>query len=126
MKKEVFEQMKKELIMIAVIFILALLAFKAVFLREDFFIVLRTVTAIFWVLVLPGFVIMLYWREELKFYERLIIGIGIGTVLTGLLSYYAGLMGLSVKYHAVLLPLVIIIAGLMLAISRKYKPDNLN
>ena len=123
MKKEVFEQIRKEFAVIFVIFILAFLAFKVIFLPEDFFIVLRAVAAIFWVLVVPGFAIMLYWREELKFYERLIIGIGVGTVLVGLLSYYTGLIGLHVKYHAVLLPLAIIIAGLILAISRKYEPN---
>ena len=90
MKKEVSEHIKKELAIISAIFILTFIAFKVIFLPEDFFIVLRTVAAIFWVLVVPGFVIMLYWREELKFYERLIIGIGVGTVLVGLLSYYTG------------------------------------
>lgn len=123
MKKEAFEQIKKELIMMAVIFILTLLAFKAAFLQEDFFVVLRTVTAIFWILIVPGFAVMSYWQEELKFYERLIIGIGTGTVLVGLLSYYTGLMGLHVKYHAILLPSFIILAGFIMAASRKYKPD---
>ena len=123
MRKEAFEQMKKELMMMAVLFILTLLAFKAVFLQEDFFVVFRAVTAIFWILVVPGFAVMSYWQEELKFYERLIIGIGIGTVLTGLLSYYAGLMGLNIKYHMILLPLAIVLAGLAIAATRKYKPD---
>ena len=126
MKKEVFEQIKKEFAIISVIFILTFLAFKVIFLPEDFFIVLRTVAAIFWVLVVPGFAVMLYWRKELKFYERLVIGIGIGTVLVGLLSYYTGLMGLHVKYHAILLPLAIIIAGLVLAISRKQNSGIVN
>ena len=123
MRKEAFEQMKKELAIISVIFVLTLIAFKIIFLSEDFFVVLRTVTAIFWILVLPGFVIMSYWQEELKFYERLVIGIGVGTALIGLLSYYAGLAGLHVKYHAILLPLVIILAGFIMAVTRKYKPD---
>ena len=123
MRKEAFEQMKKELAIISAIFVLTFLAFKAIFLSEDFFIVLRTVAAIFWVLVLPGFAIMLYWREELKFYERLIIGIGVGTALIGLLSYYTGLMSLHVKYHAILLPLAIILAGFIMAATRKYNPD---
>ena len=123
MRKEAFEQMKNELIIMAVIFILTLLAFKAVFLQENFLVVLRTVTSIFWILIMPGFVIMSYWQEELKFYERLIIGIGVGTVLVGLLSYYAGLAGLHVKYHAILLPLAIMLAGFIIAVTRKYKPD---
>ena len=118
MKKEVFEQIKKELIMLAVIFLVAFLAFKLIFSSEDFFIVLRTVMAIFWLLVVPGFVIMFYWNEELKFYERLIIGIGFGTVLIGLLSYYTGLMGLHVKYHMFVLPTTIIAIGIIINLRK--------
>lgn len=118
MRKEIFEQAKKELVMIAVLFVLAVLAFKAIFLPEDFLVVLRTVATIFWVLAVPGFAVMFYWREELKFHERLIIGIGVGTTLMGLLSYYTGLIGLHVKYHAILLPLFLILIGIVLSLRR--------
>lgn len=118
MRKEIFEQAKKELIMIAALFVFAVLAFKLIFLPEDFFVVLRTVAAIFWVLAVPGFAIMFYWHQELKFHERLIIGIGIGTALMGLLSYYTGLMGLHVKYHAAVLPLFLILIGALLSLRR--------
>ena len=119
MKKEAFEQLKKELLIIVLIFIAALIAFKVIFLPESFLVVFRTVLAIFWLLVLPGFFIMFYWREELKFFERLIIGIAVGTSIIGLASYYIGLMGLNIKHHTILLPSIMIAAGLITAFNKK-------
>lgn len=119
MKKEAFEQLKKELLTTGVIFAASLIAFKIIFFRESFFVVFRAVIAMFWLLVLPGFFIMLYWMEELKFFERLIIGIAAGTSIIGLASYYFGLMGLNVKYHTILLPSIMIAAGLIMAFNKK-------
>ena len=118
MKKEAFDQLKKELLMLAIIFVLTFTAFKLVFLPEDLFIVLRTVFAIFWILIAPGFAVMFYWREELKFYERLIIGIGIGTILIGILSYYSGLWVFPIKYHMYVLPALVIAVGMFISLRK--------
>jgi uncharacterized membrane protein len=99
-------------------FVLVLIAFKILFASESFSVVLRTVAAVFWLIFLPGYAITFYWIEKLKFYERFIIGIAISTAIIGLLSYYIGLMGLNIKYHAVLLPLVLIIIGIAAAIRK--------
>ena len=50
--------------------------------------------------------------------ERFIIGISLAAGIIGVLSYYIGLIGLNIKYHAVLLPLAIIIAGFIATISK--------
>ena len=114
-----FEQLRKELLAIGIIFAASAIAFKAIFFPESFFAVLRTVLAVFWLFVLPGFSIMLYWHEELKFFERLVIGIAVGTSIIGLASYYLGLMGLHIKYHAILLPSAMIAIGLIMAFNKK-------
>lgn len=114
MKKETFDLLKKELSIIGLIFIAAFIAFKIIFLTENLFVVLRAVFAIFWLFVLPGYFVMFYWKEELKLFERLIIGIAVGTAVIGLASYYIGLLGLHIKYHTVVLPIVLIILGLMI------------
>ena len=114
MKKELFEQIKKELMTMGIILILSVLAFKIIFLSESFFVVLRTVISIFWIVFLPGFFVMLYWREKLKFYERLIIGALVATAITGISSYYFGLMGIHIKYHAIILPLIMILVGILI------------
>lgn len=119
MGKEIFKQLRKELLSIGIIFIASLIAFKIIFFREGFFVVLRTVLAIFWLFVLPGFFAMLYWIEELRFFERLVIGIALGTSVIGIASYYLGLSGLHVRYHAFLLPLIMAAIGLVIAFGRK-------
>lgn len=114
MKKETFDLLKKELLIIGLLFIVVFIAFKIIFLQESFFVVLRTVFAIFWLFVLPGYFVMFYWKEELKLFERLIIGIAVGTAVIGLSSYYIGLLGLHIKYHTVVLPIVLITLGLII------------
>ena len=118
MKKEDFKQLKKELLAILVIFTAAFLAFRIIFIAEDFFVVLRSVMAIFWLFVIPGYAAMFYWNKALKFYERIIIGIGVGSVLLGLMSYYTGLLGLHAKYHALALPSFIIIISILINMKK--------
>ncbi|MBI2658934.1 hypothetical protein HYX05_02410 [Candidatus Woesearchaeota archaeon] len=50
--------------------------------------------------------------------ERFVIGIALSAGITGIFSYYLGLIGLNIKYHAVLLPSVIIIAGFIILIKK--------
>ena len=109
MKKEVFEDMKKELMYIGLLFIIALVVFKIAFFKEEVTVLLRTVLSLFWLFVLPGYFILLYWKEKLGFMERFIVGIMVSAAIIGIASYYIGLIGLNLKYHAILLPLVLII-----------------
>ena len=111
MQKEVFEQIKKELTVVLIIFVIILIAFKIIFRSENLFVVSRTIVAVFWLIIIPGYAITFYWKEKLRFYERFIVGIAISTSLIGLLSYYTGLIGLHVKFQTIVLPLVLIIAG---------------
>ena len=84
MKKENFEQLKNELITLGIIFLLVVVGFRMIFLAESFNTILRTVISIFWIFVLPGFAVMFYWNDKLRFYERLIIGICAGTAIIGI------------------------------------------
>ncbi len=118
MKKEVFEDMKKELMYIGLLFIIALVVFKIAFFKEEVTVLLRTVLSLFRLFVLPGYFILLYWREKLDFMERFIVGIMISAAITSIASYYIGLIGLNLKYHAILLPLVLIIIGIAAAIRK--------
>ena len=119
MKKEAFELIKKELKYVGLLFLAALAIFKAVFYKENFIVLVRYVLSLFWLFVLPGYAIMLYWMEKLDFLERIVVGIAASAAVTGILSYYIGLLGLDIKYHAVLLPLTLIIAGIIITIKKK-------
>lgn len=118
MKKEIFDLIKKELKYIGALALLALILFKIAFFKEDLLVLLRTVLSLFWLFALPGYFMMLYWKEKLEFIERFIIGTALAAGIVGIFSYYLGLVGLNVKYHTVLLPLIIILLGFAAAWKR--------
>jgi len=119
LNKEVFEILKKELKYIALIFLLLVITFKIIYFKEDFFIVLRVAFSLFWLFLLPGYFIMLYWAEKLDFAERIIVGSGLSAAIIGISSYYTGLMGPGIKHHVILLPLLVMALGFAAAIAKK-------
>jgi len=114
LKKEVFELVKKELQYIGILFLIILMIFKIAFFKEDIFVLFRNVLSLFWLFALPGYFIMLYWEKELGFTERFVIGIAISAAIIGIFSYYLGLIGLNIKYHAIILPLILILIGVII------------
>ena len=120
MKREVFEQIKKEMQYIGMLLLICLVIFKIAFFKENSIVLLRAVLSLFWLFVLPGYFVMLYWKEKLEFIERIVVGIALAAGVTGIFSYYIGIIGLNIKYHAILLPLAIIVAGLIAAINKKH------
>lgn len=119
MKNEAFDFIKKEMLYIGLIFLIGLIIFKIVFFKERLIVVFRIVLSLFWLFALPGYFIMLYWKEKLEFIERFIIGTALSAGIIGVFSYYLGLLGLNIKYHAFLLPLILILTGLIAAARKK-------
>ena len=116
MKKKVFDSL--ELKYIGILFLLALIIFKIAFFKENLIVLLRNVLSLFWLFVLPGYFIMLYWKEKLSFAERFVIGIALSAAIIGIFSYYLGLMGLNIKYHTIVLPLVLILVGIVINLRK--------
>ena len=119
MRKEAFEKVKKELVKLGILLLLFILIFKIIYFNEKFPVVLRTVIAIFWMLVLPGYFAMLYWSEQLELLERLIAGIALSAAVIGISSYYAGLAGLNIKYHTIILPAVLVVLGIIISFRKQ-------
>ena len=92
LKKEIFEMVKKELMYIGLLFLIIIVIFKIIFFNENLIVVFRTVLALFWIFVLPGYFLMLYWKENLQFTERFVIGIALAIAITGIASYYLGIL----------------------------------
>lgn len=122
MRKEVFDVLKKEIAYVGLLFLLMIVIFKIAFYNEGLSALLRNVLSLFWLFVLPGYFAMLYWHEDLEFIERFVLGIMLSAGITGIFSYYLGLMGLNIKHHTVLLPVTLIFAGLIFALTKKH-PD---
>ncbi|MCP3682780.1 MAG: hypothetical protein GY861_08835 [bacterium] len=114
--------LKKELINLGIAFVSALIIVQIVFYKEGVLNVLKIVVMFFWMLVIPGNVIMLYWKEKLGFLERFIIGTVLGAAVFGIVSYYVALVGLHVKYHWFVLPIVLIALGLFISRKKIFSP----
>ena len=120
MKKEIFNAIKKEFAYTGILFLLMIGIFKIVFFNENLFIVIKIVASLFWLFVLPGFIAMFYWKEQMDFIERLIIGTVLSAGINGIVSYYLGLIGLHIQYHVFILPPVIMLIGAII-LYRKHK-----
>ena len=123
MNKELVDKLKKEFVYILGLFLLSILIFKFVFSKEQFIVVVKVLLGFFWLFVLPGFSLMYYW-PSLSFLERFVIGIAVSLALIGTMSYYAGLMGLHTKYHAILLPIILLVFGSLIIWKKIKIQDN--
>ncbi|MBI4452007.1 hypothetical protein HY637_01130 [Candidatus Woesearchaeota archaeon] len=112
MSKEIFEVVKKESVYIGILFLIGLIILKIIYYKDSFIVSLRFALSLFWLFVLPGYCIMIYWEEKLDFLERFVIGIALSAAVIGILSYYLGLIGLNIKYHGILLPAALVLAGI--------------
>ena len=119
MKKEVFDLLKKESLYLLYLFLVIIVAFKIAFFGDSFAVLMRSILSTSWLFVIPGYFSMLYWHEKLDFTQRVLIGTGLAAGLIGTVSYYLGIMGLNIKYHTIILPLLIIIMGFSLAVTKK-------
>lgn len=118
-KQEKFEQLKKELIYLVVLLVLIIVMLKVIFNKESFFIVLKLALSLFWLFILPGFMIMYLFIDKLNFIERIIAGTVLGMAFVGVLGYNLGIIGVSMKYQIWVLPLTGIVIGIFALIKKK-------
>lgn len=103
----------KELAYLGMCFILLFLLLKIVFYREGAFLLFKLLASLFYLILIPGFLITYYWRRSLNFLTRAILGCVIGTALFGLMSYYASVLGIKILYQWTI-PLIIIVFGVLI------------
>jgi len=112
--------LKSELSKLIIILVLVVVIFKIVFYRESIGVTTRTALAVFWMMVLPGYALLYYWRDKLDFTERIVVGTAAAAGFIAITSYYFGLLGLHVKYQTVVLPVLMIALGILL---KNFKMD---
>ncbi len=112
-------KLKKEAIYLGILLLLMAAMLKIIFLKESIIITTRTALSLFWLFILPGFAIMFYWHEKLEFIERLIIGTVLSMAVTGVIGYNLSVIGIHIKYHALLLPVAMIGAAALMALKKK-------
>ncbi len=104
--------LKDEGIAHALLFIILLIIFRIVFYKDAMSTVLSFVASTYWLFILPGSVLMLYWSRRFGFAERAAVGTAVALSIIGTVSYYIAIAGLHVKYHYILFPPVLIAIGI--------------
>ncbi len=108
---------------IALSFVVFVLLLKIIFFKETLLNVLKSAASIYWILILPG-IGLTYIFHNLSFVERIVASIAIGASILGISSYYAGLLGIHIKYSAVLLPTIFIMLSAIVMFKESEKINN--
>jgi len=111
----VIEILKKEWQYLFGVVVVLYLVFQIVFYKQDFLVVLRSAGVFSLLFVVPGYFLMLHWVKKIDILERLIVGTAFAAALIGVISYYLGLLGITILYHTYLLPALLIMGGFILA-----------
>ena len=119
--KQTFNKIKEELVYSLILLVISIVAIKIMFFKENFAVVLRLVLSFFGIFIIPGLALMFYWEDKLSFSERLVVGVGLSAAIIGISSYYLGLIGLNIKHHTYILPLLLILMGVFIVIKKKTK-----
>lgn len=119
LENQMLSEMKKEALKFCIAVVAAALVLQAVFYKESPLVVIRTVAAFFWTFVLPGFAILLFWREKLDFLERLVIGTAVGLAAVGTIGYNFGILGLHLKYQWLVVPALVTAAAFAVVFFKK-------
>lgn len=106
-----------ELKALALAFAAAMIIMKAAYSGESTAVVAKTTASLFWLFVIPGYAVTLYWREKLGAIERLAAGTIAAMAATGILSYYLGIAGLKIQNQTIILPAAIIAASLAVCLK---------
>ncbi len=108
-------ELKKELGLTAAAFAAVIVILKIAYYKESIFEVVRTAAALFWLFVLPGYAMTLYWLGKIGFIERIVLGAVAALAVNGILSYYLGLVGLKLQNQTLILPAAVIVISVAFA-----------
>jgi uncharacterized membrane protein len=116
--KQLIERLKEEGLYLGVMFAVILIIFKIIFYKESILSLVRLIFSLYYIILLPGYFIMIYWIDKIDFKERFVLSVVVGTIVIGLLSYYIGINGLNIKFHVIPLPLIVIVGSIILNLRK--------
>ncbi len=118
-KSEPLSEVK--LLLGSIIFILVLL--KVMFYKEPTLSVMKTGFSFWYLTVLPGYAFVRNSFKKSGVLEKMLLSLAVGASLLGILSYYLGLLGIHVKYHAYIIPPALILTGVLIGLKNKDNKD---
>jgi hypothetical protein len=110
---------KHELVTLGIAFVVSAIIFQIVFYNESPLTVLRLTGGLFWLFTIPGMAILLQWKERVSAPAMVVMGTILGMAVVGIGSYYLGLIGLNIKYSAVILPIIFVALAITAELAKK-------
>lgn len=109
-------ELKKEIKTIGMIFVIAYVFFQIHYFKESPINVLRLVFAHFYLFILPGYSLMLYYFNKIQFAYRFFIGLMLGYGTVSMLSYFITLIfHINLKEYYLFVPIALVFIGYNLA-----------
>lgn len=126
MKRKLFEIIRKESKYLGMILLALLILLKIAFFRESIISVIKISAVSFLVFLIPGYLLSIRWYDKFHFTERIMVSSFFTITSYGLLGYYLGLIGLHIKHHIYVLPILISALGIALFLKKKdNRPDDI-
>lgn len=122
---EAKKEFKAQLLLLSALFISLLVIFKIVLFKETLVTLFLALGVLFYSIIIPGVILLAYLNKKLGSFSRLVLGSVLAIALTGIASYYLGLLGLHVKYHPYIIPPLIMLVGLFLFYRENRYSQNL-
>lgn len=113
-------EIKNEARWIVVAFLALAIALKIAYYNESITGVIKTAASLFWLFMLPGYAITLYWKDKIGFLERIIFGSIAAMAIEGIMSYYLGLAGLKIQNQTIILTALIIAVSLYFSLKKQH------
>ncbi|MBI2138799.1 hypothetical protein HYU13_04370 [Candidatus Woesearchaeota archaeon] len=113
------QRIKEDGIKIGAAFAVVLAVLKIAFYQESFFSIVKLALAMFWLFIIPGFMLLYLFSQKLDFIEQFIIGAVLGLAFFGSLGYNLRLIGLKIPVQNWALPILGIALGLAALLKRK-------
>lgn len=131
------QNLKQDMLWLAGGIIIMSIVLKLLFPLSSITTIAKLAGGIVWLFVLPGYCIMLAMSalpkmfanrvgdmlplcHELELKERVIVGMLAAAGLLAIASYYAGILGMHIRSHALLFPAAIIIVSILLVYSARF------
>jgi len=102
---------------LAIAYLISIVIFQMVFFLENPINVIKTVTTLFWLFIVPGIGITYLWK--LNFTERFVLSVVLGSAVVVITTYYLGIFGVHVNISSLVVPAFFTLIGLLVIFRDK-------
>jgi len=117
---ELKDTLKEELKYLGISFLVVFVILKAFYYKESVWNILLLVIGLYYLFVMPGYMLLLTFKDKIPATARLVLGLGIGLGAETIIAYYLNMIfGIPVFPYYNIYPVILAAAGIGLFIRKK-------